>query len=280
MEERADAAGLLARESEANLLVPGPVIVESAVSASGIAVHGFRVERRSVRTAWTWWQERKDRTGLVPFGTTLGPHALVEHDRGQDAWSGGSRALLDSALRAEPSAVMAELQASLLREMTDVYLPPQNEDDRKEIEECERLFDPEAVAAEIVARPEPGPEAPERKGAADEPLWLNFVEAKAGYEIPALFPGLVRTPNWSGYQDRGLLPGDHVAVLRHWSDRYGAEFCFADSSTLELAVSRPPRSPLEIARAAVEQYVYCPDLGDPVIAGDQARRPVWTFWWD
>ncbi|MET9675502.1 DUF4253 domain-containing protein [Streptomyces sp. NPDC006482] len=280
MEERAAAAGMLAAESEAAGLVPGPVAVESAVSASGIAVHGFRAERRSVRAAWTWWRDRHDMTGLVPFVTTLAPRALVEHDRGDEPWSGGSRDLLDSALRAVPSEVMAELRASRLREMTDLYVPPQDDADRKEIEECELLFDPEAVAAEIAARPEPGPESTARTGLEGEPVWLNFVEAKAGYELPALFPGLVRTPNWSGHQDRQLLPADHVAVLRHWHERYGAEFCFADSSTLELAVSRPPLNLLEIARAAVEQYAYCPDLGDAAIAGDQVRRSVWTFWWD
>ncbi|MEV6247827.1 DUF4253 domain-containing protein [Streptomyces sp. NPDC051742] len=52
------------------------------------------------------------------------------------------------------------------------------------------------------------------------------------------------------------------------------------SASRRLAVSRPPLNLLEIARAAVEQYAYCPDLGDAAIAGDQVRRPVWTFWWD
>ncbi|MFB7941550.1 DUF4253 domain-containing protein [Streptomyces sp. NPDC056049] len=280
MEEPADAAGPIAAESEAAGLVSGPVPAESAVSASGVAVHGILVERRSVRAAWAWWSDRRGRTGLVPFVTTLGPHALVEHDRGERPWAGGSRKLLESALRAEPSTVVSELRVSRLQEMTSDYFPPRDDADRQDIEECALLFDPEAVAAELADRPEPGPQSPPRNGPEGDPLWLNFVEAKAGYEIPALFPSLLRTPNWSGHQGRELLPADHVAVLRHWHDRYGAEFRYADSSTLELAVGRPPRGLPEIALAGVEQYVYCPDLGDAVIAGDQAGRSVWTFWWD
>ncbi|WP_407838741.1 DUF4253 domain-containing protein [Streptomyces sp. DSM 116496] len=280
MEEQAAAARFLAEESEANGLAPGPVAVESAVSASDIALHGFRVDRRTVRSAWAWWHAQHDRTGLVPFVTTLGPRAMVEHDGGDQPWSGGSRKLLGSALRAKSSEVMAELVAARLREMVDIYLPPRSEADRSEIEEYERLFDPMALQAELALRPDPTPESAPRTEREEGLLWLNFVQANAGYELPALFPALLRTANWSGHPDRLLLPADHVAVLRHWHDRYGAEFRYADSSTLELVVSRPPRTLLEVAQVGVEQYAYCPDLGDAAIASDQSRRSVWTFWWD
>ncbi|WP_351228715.1 DUF4253 domain-containing protein [Streptomyces sp. NPDC002133] len=50
---------------------------------------------------------------------------------------------------------------------------------------------------------------------------------------------------------------------------------------MELVVGRPPQEPLERAEAAVEQYAYCPDLGDATIVGDgQAASTTWRFWWD
>jgi hypothetical protein len=82
-----------------------------------------------------------------------------------------------------------------------------------------------------------------------------------------------------------LEPADHLAVLRLWHRRHGADLFFAGGSRLELSVSRPPVAPAEVARCAVEQSVYCGDLhqfiGDPIeVARRQAPAGHWSFWWD
>ncbi|NML54434.1 DUF4253 domain-containing protein [Streptomyces sp. R302] len=255
--------------------------VEVAVSASGVVLHGFPVEAAAARRAWEWWRDRHDRSGLVPFLSGHSPLALVELDRGEGPWRRGSRELLASALRPVPADVVAELKAARLREMIDIYVPPRDDADRREIAEYELLLDPEAVAAELSAAPPVTAPPPAPADGGEEPLWLVFVEAEGSYALPALLPRLISTPNWSGHPDRELLPADHVAVLRHWHERHGAEFLFADSATLHLVVARPPRSRGERAEAAVEQYVYCPDLGDPELIGNgQAGSTEWTFWWD
>ncbi|MFD3998670.1 DUF4253 domain-containing protein [Streptomyces sp. NPDC058583] len=282
MRNHAAIAAMLAEESRRHLqLSVRDTDVDVAVSASGIALYGFPVEHAAVRHAWEWWRDRHDRTRLVPFVSGQSPTLVAERDGGGGPWSGGSRELLASALRAVPADVVAELKAARLREMIDIHVPPRDEADRREIAEYELLLSPEAVAAELSAAPREAAPAPPLTGDEEEPLWLVFVEAEAGYELPALFPRLVSTPNWSGHPDRELLPADHVAVLRHWHERYGAEFLFADSANLRLVVARPPRTPEERAEAAVEQYIYCPDLGDPELIGNgQAGSTEWAFWWD
>jgi uncharacterized protein DUF4253 len=92
-------------------------------------------------------------------------------------------------------------------------------------------------------------------------------------------PGLIRANN------TGLGPLDHLAVLRHWHQRYGAELYYPAGSNLELAVTRPPTATGDIARCAVEQYVYCNDLSQKLglpedVARRQAHGDHWSFWWD
>nr|WP_307806448.1 DUF4253 domain-containing protein [Streptomyces sp. FH025] len=115
---------------------------------------------------------------------------------------------------------------------------------------------------------------------------ICFVRARHGYEVPALLPKAFETPNWnfSPYEDdhRQLLPALHVAVLRSWYERFGAELYYARSSCLELLVAHPPSDRHTAARVAIEQYAYAADdIQDLEQAGDgQVRSPVWSFWWD
>ncbi|MER5311727.1 DUF4253 domain-containing protein [Streptomyces sp. NPDC002773] len=282
MTEHAAVAAMLAEESRRHLKLPvRETDVDVAVSASGVVLHGLLVEHAAARPAWEWWRGRHGRSRLVPFVSGQSPSLVVERDGGGGPWSGGSRELLASALRSVPADVVAELKAARLREMIDIYVPPRGDADRREIAEWELFLDPVAVAAELSAAPRETVPDRLRRGYGKEPVWLTFVEAAASYELPALLPRLISTPNWSGHPDRELLPADHVAVLRHWHERYGAEFFSADSASLHLVVARPPRTPGERAEAAVEQYVYCPDLGDPWLVGNgQAGATEWAFWWD
>ncbi|MFE7531316.1 DUF4253 domain-containing protein, partial [Kitasatospora sp. NPDC057542] len=115
---------------------------------------------------------------------------------------------------------------------------------------------------------------------------ICFVQARHGYEVPALLPKAFETPNWNFSPDdddhHELLPAWHVAVLRSWYERFGAELYYAGRSRLELLVARPPADRRTTARVAIEQFAYAFDgVQDPDIAGDgQVRSPVWSFWWD
>ncbi|WP_345042704.1 DUF4253 domain-containing protein [Streptomyces sannanensis] len=262
----------------------GPAVFESAVSDSGIEVHGVRVPPSVARAAWEFLRARHGRSGWYPFLTVFGPVELVAHDRGGQPWGGGSRQLLDAALAADPEDVVSGLVHSVFREMAEIYIPPRSDDDLREIEEIRLLFDADHTALSLCAEfSEPLPGIPRRAESMGRNMWLNLVRARGGYGIPALFPRLLQTPNWSGYpDDRELLPADHVAVLGHWHKTHGADFYYADSAALDLLVKNPPRDRRAAAKAAVEQYVYCPDsIPDPESAGNgQVGSSVWSFWWD
>ncbi len=256
---------------------------ESAVSDSGVEVHGFCIPSSAARWVWNFLRVRHEETGWYPFLGSLAPGKLVEHDRGGKPWGGGSRQLLETALARNTDQVIADLTHSAFREMADIHIPPQSEDDLQEIEEARLLFNPEHTTHSL--RPNPPialSRTPDRAESMGRDLWLNLVHAQAGHELPALFPRLLQTPNWSGFPNRQLLPVDHVAVLRHWHKMWGADFYYADSVALELLVKNPPLDRHSAAKVAVEQYVYCPDWsGDPEAVGNgQVRSSMWSFWWD
>jgi hypothetical protein len=78
---------------------------------------------------------------------------------------------------------------------------------------------------------------------------------------------------------------EHAAALKDWSARFGAVVFYLGASAMVLQVDRPPVGSADIARVALEQSAYCPDL-DQVIGspGEIAARQVtsrhWFFWWD
>ncbi len=115
---------------------------------------------------------------------------------------------------------------------------------------------------------------------------LLLVPAEGGWEVPALLPGIFWPANWTGDGPlTELCADDHVAVLRYWHDRYGAELYKAGCSSLELEVVRPPSLPAELARCAIEQMCYCYDLTQTLGDMEDAARALaplhhWTLWWD
>jgi Domain of unknown function (DUF4253) len=108
---------------------------------------------------------------------------------------------------------------------------------------------------------------------------IGLVEAADGFEVPALL-------SWAGAASYELDGSHHLAVLRYWNQRHGAELVAMASDVLELAVRRPPRESAEVARVALEQYLYCPDLVEQgantldALASEHVVRHSWVFWWD
>ena len=98
------------------------------------------------------------------------------------------------------------------------------------------------------------------------------------WEVPAYLP--VQVNDW----DPPLAV--HVALMKYWNERWGAEVVSMVPGVVEMRVLRPPISLSEALTLANEQYVYCPDLIDQLLGSIQRLAKillnghVWYFWWD
>src|SRR5262249_5334448 len=78
----------------------------------------------------------------------------------------------------------------------------------------------------------------------------------------------------------------HVAAMRSWRDRYGAELVGMSSGMLNFRVTAKPKTREEALALAREQYIYCADLIDQgvqtysALAADLMANDWWYFWWD
>lgn len=99
-----------------------------------------------------------------------------------------------------------------------------------------------------------------------------------GSEAPAYL-------RWGGW-NACPAPELHVALLRQWKQRYGAELVGLSGDVMNLRVARHPATRDEAMAVAREQYLYCTDIVDQ---GVGALRPLaaslmasdwWFFWWD
>lgn len=108
---------------------------------------------------------------------------------------------------------------------------------------------------------------------------IGLIEARHGYEVPGLL-------SWNGAANYDVDGAHHVAVLRSWQERHGAELVTLTGDQIELLVARPPRDPATIAQLAVEMLGYCPDLDVEgtgtvgVLANGIVAGRCWSFWWD
>ena len=91
--------------------------------------------------------------------------------------------------------------------------------------------------------------------------------------------------NWGGWNDCPD-PEYHVAALRNWRDRFGAELIALGPDVLEIRVTNRPETPEAALNLAFEHYLYAPDIVDQGV-GDLAllaralfEDDWWFFWWD
>jgi hypothetical protein len=108
---------------------------------------------------------------------------------------------------------------------------------------------------------------------------VALVAAEHGWQVPTLLD----YGDWNACPE----PAVHGAVLRHWNERYGADLVCLSATTLELTLSRPPRTRLEALAFAWEYPIYCLDgmnLYDaedvPDLAACLLDAEVVRFWWD
>ncbi|MFD0403712.1 DUF4253 domain-containing protein [Kitasatospora sp. NPDC127116] len=253
--------------------------VHSATVGDSVTVLEIRVPKAQAYETWLHHHREHTRTGWYPFVSPLWSSDFAAREAIGGPWSGGGPEGLARALAQDPEEVVQEL-VSAAREwnLADWEGPP--------MALPSDLFE-ETLAADLTEHPEADPHTrPGRFHSGSGNVSICFVQARHGYEVPALLPKAFETPNWNfsplGDDHRQLLPAWHVAVLRSWYERFGAELYYAGSSCLELLVTHPPSDRLTAARVAIEQHAYAfDDIQDLEKAGDgQVRSHVWSFWWD
>lgn len=117
-----------------------------------------------------------------------------------------------------------------------------------------------------------------RTGGIHEFVYIVLVPTEDWTTIPAYL-------RWGGW-NANPPPEFHVAALRSWRDRYGAELIGMNNDTLNLRVIRKPKTRDEALALAREQYAYCNDLVDQGVdtlsnlAAFLMVRDWWYFWWD
>ena len=113
-------------------------------------------------------------------------------------------------------------------------------------------------------------------------------------ERPWFLVLLPTTAPWSafaylGYGGWNAYPtaDHHIAVMKYWFDRYGAEPVIVTPDCIEMIVEHPPQTEDACRELALEQFGYTGgDLVDQGYEslGTLARvlrdRRHWFFWWD
>jgi hypothetical protein len=127
------------------------------------------------------------------------------------------------------------------------------------------------------------------------PLELSFTRtAIPSRPLPKVAIALVPTDDWTtipaylhwgGWNDCPTAEY-HVAAMRAWRDRYGAELVGMNFDTINLRVAVKPETRTEALALARDQYLYFPDLIDQgvktysALAADLMANDWWHFWWD
>jgi hypothetical protein len=120
------------------------------------------------------------------------------------------------------------------------------------------------------------------------------VESASGRTLEKVHVGLIPTDDWTtipahlrwGGWNACPHPEYHVAALRSWRDRFGAELVGLDSDRMDLRLARPPLSRAQALDLAREHYVYCPDSlkqGRGTLSSWAAQllgNEWWSLWWD
>jgi hypothetical protein len=114
-------------------------------------------------------------------------------------------------------------------------------------------------------------------GRPHERVHILLLPTQSGWEVPAFL-------RWGGW-NACPPPEYHVAALRRWHVRFGAELVGMNGDALNVRARRPTTRREAIALAR-EQYGYCPDIVDQgagtlsALAASLMASDWWYFWWD
>lgn len=107
---------------------------------------------------------------------------------------------------------------------------------------------------------------------------ILLLPTRSGWEVPAY----LRWGDWNACPP----PEYHVAALREWHGRFGAELVGISGDSLDVRVREPVRDRKQALALARDQYAYCPDIVDQgvvsisALAATLAASEWWYFWWD
>lgn len=114
-------------------------------------------------------------------------------------------------------------------------------------------------------------------GAPHRAVALAWIGGARSWEVPAHLA-------WGGW-NACPAPEEHVATLRRWHERWGAELVGLTADAMELAVARPPVDDAAALELAREHYAYCAEVVEDgagtvgALAGALRGATSWTFWW-
>jgi Domain of unknown function (DUF4253) len=95
-------------------------------------------------------------------------------------------------------------------------------------------------------------------------------------------PAYLRWGNWNACP----APEYHVAALRSWRERFGAELVGLSPDVMNIRVRQKPKTRAEALDLAREQYSYCSDIVEQgvgtlsALAAALMENDWWYFWWD
>ena len=142
-----------------------------------------------------------------------------------------------------------------------------------------------------IEEPEVGDWPSKRFGLAGGVLELQTLDGKPPKDVSILtVPGSddaeafarLRWGDWNACPP----PEIHMAVLRSWRQRFGAELVGLGGDTLTFRVARLPKTRREALEVAREAYAYCNDSVDQGLgnlsnlAAAMMVDEWWGFWWD
>lgn len=151
-----------------------------------------------------------------------------------------------------------------------------------------------AVREPLAARQMPDSETPFDASIAPQEGFTVTRDVLSGAPLPEVVLALLPTPlayaapvwlNFGGWNDCPR-PAEHVARLRRWQERFGAEVVAVSHDVVELRVLRPPTTPEACVALAHEHYAHCGDIvhqgfGSLArLAGSLLGARAWYFWWD
>jgi hypothetical protein len=212
--------------------------------------------RREPFVSWRRLRAAHAQTGLWPF--------LVDPDRKDEDRQTNSELWYDAATEHDPTAVTRglalDLEAFFAQHTAELEIP-----------------DPATLAVDPAALAWADREPQMMFSSRDTVIGL--IPARHGWEVPGLL-------SWKGAVNYDLDAAHHVAVLRSWQQRYGAELVTLTRDQIELLVANPPRDPATMVQVAVEMLGYCPDLDVQgtgmvaALANEVVPHRCWSFWWD
>jgi hypothetical protein len=115
-------------------------------------------------------------------------------------------------------------------------------------------------------------------GKAHDKIHILMIPTDNSWEVPAY----LQWGDWNACPP----PEYHVAALRNWHNRFGADLVGINGDTINVKVQNTPKERAEALGLARDIYAYCPDIVDQgvgsiaALAAGLTTSNWWYLWWD